>query len=424
MKLKKTIVAIATVTVVGFGGAFLADTVHAETLNDLHNKQSEIKNERSDIKANLSKAESKIADVLLDLEELNSEIKEINDALQANKNALKDTQTDINSTTADIEELQAEIDKLEKAIEKRYEILKKRVVSFQKNGGKVGYMDVIFGSKTFSEFISRVSAVSKITDSDQELMKKQEEDKALVEKQQGKLEGKLAELTDMKTELEGMRSLIADQKQENQKKQKTLKKKQSELVALKDELKVKDSKLASLEAQVKSSIAAKKNPVVVRSNPSDGGNLNTLADKKSSKKGNNSNNNSNNNVASAPPQSGNLSAAINAGYKYLGVPYVWGGKSPSGFDCSGFVSWAFAQAGYSLPSSTAGMQSVGTKISYSQAQPGDLVFFNTYKTNGHVGIYLGGGKFIGSQNSTGLAVANMTSGYWKSKFAGHVRRVR
>ncbi|MYL59432.1 peptidase, partial [Virgibacillus halodenitrificans] len=71
-----------------------------------------------------------------------------------------------------------------------------------------------------------------------------------------------------------------------------------------------------------------------------------------------------------------------------------------------------------------GLSGVGSKVSYSNAQPGDLVFFNTYKTNGHVGIYLGGGRFIGSQSSTGVAVANMNSGYWNQKFSGHVRRVR
>ena len=56
-------------------------------------------------------------------------------------------------------------------------------------------------------------------------------------------------------------------------------------------------------------------------------------------------------------------------------------------------------------------------------RPGDMVFFNTYKTDGHVGIYLGGGKFIGSQSSTGVAVANMSSGYWADTFNGRVMRV-
>lgn len=115
-----------------------------------------------------------------------------------------------------------------------------------------------------------------------------------------------------------------------------------------------------------------------------------------------------------------MSAVINAGFAHIGTPYTWGGKTPSGFDCSGFVAWAFAQGGYSVPSYTGGLAGIGTQVSYSEAQPGDLVFFNG---NSHVGIYLGGGKFIGAQNSTGLDVANMNSGYWADAFEGHVRRV-
>src|SRR5690625_7765836 len=112
---------------------------------------------------------------------------------------------------------------------------------------------------------------------------------------------------------------------------------------------------------------------------------------------------------------GKSAQCITAGNQRLGTPSVWAGKGPGGFDCSGFVSWAFGEAGISIPSSTAGLSGTGTKVSYSEVQTGDLVFFDTYKTNGHVGIYVGNGQFIGAQNSTGLAYADMTSGYWKEK---------
>ncbi len=68
-------------------------------------------------------------------------------------------------------------------------------------------------------------------------------------------------------------------------------------------------------------------------------------------------------------------------------------------------------------------KSAGRQVSASEMQPGDLVFFDTYKNDGHVGIYIGGGQFIGSQSSTGVAIANMSSGYWKDVFNGRVVRV-
>src|SRR5699024_4116567 len=120
-------------------------------------------------------------------------------------------------------------------------------------------------------------------------------------------------------------------------------------------------------------------------------------------------------------------SAISAGKSWIGrSSYSFGGTNPSAgvFDCSGFVSWAYGQEGISLPSYTGALASTGSKVDYSQAKPGDLVFFDTYKKDGHVGIYLGGGQFLGSQSSTGVAIANMSSGYWNQKFSGHVRRVK
>ncbi|MEI2471359.1 C40 family peptidase, partial [Peribacillus frigoritolerans] len=84
---------------------------------------------------------------------------------------------------------------------------------------------------------------------------------------------------------------------------------------------------------------------------------------------------------------------------------------------------AYKQAGVNLPASTDALKNAGRQVSDSQKQPGDLVFFNTYKTDGHVGIYVGGGKFIGSQSSTGVAIANMDSGYWAGVYNGRVVRV-
>jgi peptidoglycan DL-endopeptidase CwlO len=105
--------------------------------------------------------------------------------------------------------------------------------------------------------------------------------------------------------------------------------------------------------------------------------------------------------------------------RYLGVPYVWGGSSPNGFDCSGLVVYAFAQIGISLPHSTYALWNVGSPVSRDQLQPGDLVFFSGL---GHMGIYIGGGQFIHAPHTGDHVKISSMSGYYSSNYVG-ARRV-
>ncbi|WP_373893257.1 C40 family peptidase [Virgibacillus natechei] len=455
--MKKTIVAVTTVVTVGIGSALFGVSAHAEPLDKLENQQSQIESDREDLKANLSEAEAEIADVLFDLEALNEDIELVDDALEHNQGKMDEAEANIAEKEEKVDSLEEEISNLEDKIEKRYEILKDRLVSYQQNGGDINYLEVVFGSKSFGDFINRISAVNKITDSDAALVEQQENDKQEVEEKQDEVLDKLDELKDQKSELDEMIVLIEDQKEQNEESKDTLLTKQNDLETLKDDLEMEDSQLAALEDEVSANIAEENQPepsttqnVDVASDSADeetdanvttvsneestsnntGSDNNDSIDTNSSNNNNDSSNNDSNNDSGndQPKQTSSssgsgMSAVINAGFDHLGLPYVWGGKTPSGFDCSGFVSWAFAQGGYSIPSTTGALAGIGSSVSYSNAQPGDMVFFDTGGSNSHVGIYLGGGQFIGAQNSTGLAVADMNSGYWKDAFNGHVRRV-
>ena len=109
--------------------------------------------------------------------------------------------------------------------------------------------------------------------------------------------------------------------------------------------------------------------------------------------------------------------------RYQGVPYVFGGTSPNGFDCSGFTRYIFAQAGINLPRAADEQYEVGQNVSYGQLQSGDLVYFTTYEPGAsHVGIYLGNGQFISATSSRGIAIARIDSGYWGDRYLG-ARRV-
>jgi peptidoglycan DL-endopeptidase CwlO len=106
--------------------------------------------------------------------------------------------------------------------------------------------------------------------------------------------------------------------------------------------------------------------------------------------------------------------------RYLGVPYVWGGSTPSGFDCSGLVMYVYAQLGISLPHYTVAQWNATLPISPSQMQPGDLVFFDGL---GHVGIYIGGGQFVHAPHTGTVVQISSLSGYYASNLVG-ARRVQ
>jgi cell wall-associated NlpC family hydrolase len=103
----------------------------------------------------------------------------------------------------------------------------------------------------------------------------------------------------------------------------------------------------------------------------------------------------------------------------LGVPYSFGGMSPGGFDCSGFVCYVYGKAGISLPRMADSQYYSLTHIPRANLQSGDLVFFETYCPGpSHVGIYIGDGKFIHASSSKGITVSEVFTGYWGARYLG------
>ncbi|HZS02296.1 MAG TPA: LysM peptidoglycan-binding domain-containing protein [Chloroflexota bacterium] len=122
--------------------------------------------------------------------------------------------------------------------------------------------------------------------------------------------------------------------------------------------------------------------------------------------------------------SGKGGALVALAMQYLGYRYVFGGTTPAGFDCSGFVYYLHRQQGIPLSRGMFGQYSAGPHIPMNQLEPGDIVFFsNTYMPGlSHNGIYIGGGKFIhASDESTGVTITSLSSAYWASRYSGATR---
>lgn len=108
-------------------------------------------------------------------------------------------------------------------------------------------------------------------------------------------------------------------------------------------------------------------------------------------------------------------AAARLATAYLGAPYAWAGSSPSGFDCSGLVSFVYARVGVAIPHNAAQQYRYGTPVPRDQLRPGDLVFFNHLH---HNGIYLGGGRFIHAAEPGGVKIARLDDGWFRTRWVG------
>ncbi|WP_066065995.1 coiled-coil domain-containing protein [Neobacillus soli] len=394
--MKTSLTALATTILVGFTSVFSLPAVNVKATS-----MQRIQEQRSGIHSEISKANEEISRIQDELTKLTEQIKRVDQAIKDNNNMIVQTAEKVKASQSEVDELEQEVTAIQARIDKRNEILKKRALSLQESGGKVSYIDVLLGASSFGDFVDRLGAVTTMVEADEDLVKKHREDQQVVIKKQSNVEKKLIDLKGMKIELEGMQAQILEQKEQNDALKEELKARELEKLSKRDNLQTQDSSLASEEKQLK-------DPAQNSTTP----------------------NTANLNVNIPTTSNEAINIVIHAGDKYIGNSvYVFGGGRNAydvaygRFDCSGFVAWAFAQAGVKVGAHTDILKNTGTRVSMSEARPGDLVFFDTYKIDGHVGIYLGGGKFIGSQSSTGIGIADMTSRYYAEHFNGRVMRI-
>ncbi len=403
--MKRRLLSLSLASVIGTSGLFTTHSVFAaENLNQkINNKQQEI------------------SELQMNEKSLKATVAEINAKVENTNEKMKQTKAEIATTKQESEELKVKIAKTKKRIEERNELLEKRARAMQENGGS-SYLDVLLGAESFGDFIDRAMAVTTIVNADQDIVNEQKKDKESLEKAEADLSKKLAKVEKDLKELEDMK--VALQYQINDK--------NSILAKIKEEQKVASNELGELKGQA-AKIAEQERAAAAQAAQA----------AKAAQEQARVTTSSDNSSYSAPPQSNNVTihkgsggieTAISVGSSIVGrSPYNWGGgRSVSdianrSFDCSSFVRWAYAEAGVNLGpisgTTTDSLVVQGRAVSASEMKRGDLVFFDTYKRNGHVGIYLGNGTFLNDNSSHGVSIDSMSNSYWRSTFKGVVRRV-
>ncbi|UTR11692.1 NlpC/P60 family protein [Evansella sp. LMS18] len=433
----------------------------AEVLNEMEDLNEQIKRVEEAItdnqeliaetKAEINAAEEEVAELEENIEELVEEIEARNELLKERASAYQKNGTSIDylevilgsQDFGDFLERVMSLSQIAKAdadfLERHHELKTELAEKQESVEGKLADLQEMMTELKGMEH-HLLDQQNQIDELIKELEKKERQTEQLMQKLIDR-DGELAGLeADIKAEIEQERERIRQERELERQRQ------------LEREREEEEQRQAEEAAAAEAAQAAQAAASSNSNSGSDSSSSSSSQSQSSSESSNSSNSSSNSNsgtssesvttkTSSSSTSSGSSSSSsgsgsdkintvINAGNRYIGNSvYVFGGGRTDydvrngRFDCSGFTRWAFSQAGISLGASTDQQKNQGRRVSFSEAKPGDLVFFNTYKTDGHVGIYLGGNKFIGSQSSTGVAVADMSSGYWAETFNGRVMRI-
>ena len=335
--------------------------------------------------ARVASKRAQAQNVLMQIQALDSSLAHAIEAYNLANEKLKAIKSDLASNRVDLQIAAANLERAQRT-------LAQRVLAIYTSGESDSTLDVLVGSRSLTDLVDGLEAVSRVSEQDTQVLRDVKRYRAEVKRRraflknaharQGQLlaeraatkasiEGRLAERRGM---LSSIRSEIEEIQAEERRRQ------------------------AELERQARARLAAP--PPLIPELASASGSTPAPPS------------------AIPPAAPSRYGGVVGIAMQYLGIPYVYGGSTPAGFDCSGFVMYVYAQVGVSLPHNAAAQYGYGTPVDRSQLQPGDLVFFNGL---GHNGIYIGGGQFIHSPHTGDVVKISSLSGWYSSTWVGAKR---
>ena len=365
--------------------------------------------------ASVSEYNSVISSLNSKENQLAQKVDSIQKSMKENEEESEVLVAEMKATETELSELREEIEDLKVAIENREVLLEEQARALQIVGESGNVVNFVLQAESLSEVVGRVDVVNKLITSNKQTMDKQEEDKALVEGKEEETLEKQEEQMKTAAKLESNKALLEEQKAEQES---LLAEVAAEKAVAQEERDALIAQARAAEQRRKDLEAARNASVVVASsNSASNSSSNSSSDAQPVSVATSS-------VSAAPAPAApaaNNGSLLGVAHSLTGVGYHYGGTTTAGFDCSGYTSYVFNQAGRSIPRTAAGQYAGTSSVSRAEAQPGDLVFFRQGGGIDHVGIYLGGGRFIGSQSHTGVAVASLDSGYWANYVVGFGR---
>jgi cell wall-associated NlpC family hydrolase len=271
-----------------------------------------------------------------------------------------------------------------KSLSRANRLLEERLVAIYTSANSSTAVDVLLGATSIEDLINRLDTVERVSDQDADVLRQVTSFRDQVRLREHKLKQAKA----------AQQRVVAERAAHREAVEANLRSRQALLATVQNEIREiqarERARQAALERQARARLAAA--PAASSSETlvaaSDG----------------------------ASPPASTHGGVVGIAMRYLGTPYVWGGASPSGFDCSGFVMYVYAQVGVSLPHNAAAQYGYGSPVSRSQLAPGDLVFFNGL---GHNGIYIGGGQFIHSPHTGDVVkISSLGDSWYAATYVG------
>jgi peptidoglycan DL-endopeptidase CwlO len=303
----------------------------------------------------------------------------------------------LNRVRADLKANQAQLKVAKQSLGRARGTLAARLVSLYTSGGQSDSLEVLLGASSLDDLVSRFNTANRISAQDTQVLAQVAHFDKEVKARQVRLKHATAQAAALVRERASERASIQGQ----------LSARRALLSSIRGEIAHLQAQEAAHQAELRRELQAR---IVAQQQQAPAQALSSTVAPVASSSGSVS-------VGPAPPPTHSSVVAI--AEQYLGVPYRWGGSSPSGFDCSGLVMYVFAQVGVSLPHSSYAQYGMGSPVSRDQLQPGDLVFFDGL---GHVGIYVGGGSFIHAPHTGDVVKISSISGWYASTYVG-ARRI-
>lgn len=390
-------------------------------VSELEKQKEELEQQKKDADAkkkqeqqNYQNASGKVSSIQSDVDAISDEIDEIDESLVETIASVEIIRDEVSQKQDQIKITTEELQKAQETEQEQYAAMKLRV-KFMYEKGDSTYLQLLLESQNFGEMVNKVEYVEKLYDYDRKLLEGYIAARQAVEALKNQLEDEKAELEaqqhELEEEQESLEELLSEKKATYDNYEVQLAQAKQEAAVYKANIKKQNDEIKRLEA----ASAAKQSEIdAARQAEEEARRAQELALQKQAESSGTgegsqtSSSGSSASYASASSYSGSGSKGqqiANYACQFIGNPYVPGGTSlTEGADCSGFVWRVYKDFGYSVPRTSYSLRSYGTGVSYSEAQPGDVVCYA-----GHVGIYIGNGQIVhASTQRTGIKITTAT----------------